>query len=187
MMYLKKKSISIISLILLIAIAFVINYTYQNESNKETGGKNQVTNTSQTEKSKSLNTSSTNTSSKALSGSLTSGLFASYREEREINRSRSLDALKEIVNNKNTTKETRDQAQNQIIKLTEVTQKEMAIENLIKAKGFQDAVVLIDNDTANVIVQADKLSEQEVAQIQDIVTRQTGISIDNIKIMNRIN
>ena len=63
----------------------------------------------------------------------------------------------------------------------------MAIENLIKAKGFQDAVVLIDNDTANVIVQADKLSEQEVAQIQDIVTRQTGISIDNIKIMNRIN
>ena len=121
MMYLKKKSISIISLILLIAIAFVINYSYQNGTNKEAGAKNELMNTAQTDKAKSLNTSSTNTSSKALSSSLASGLFASYREEREVNRSRSLDALKEIVNNKNTTKETRDQAQNQIIKLTEVT------------------------------------------------------------------
>lgn len=62
----------------------------------------------------------------------------------------------------------------------------MIIENLIKAKGFQDAVVMIDNGIVNVIVQTDKLSEEEVAQIVDIVSRQTGVSLDNIKIMTRL-
>lgn len=62
----------------------------------------------------------------------------------------------------------------------------MIIENLIKAKGFQDAVVMIDNGIVNVIVQADKLSEEEVAQIVEIVSRQTGVSFDNIKIMTRL-
>ncbi|HAA63745.1 MAG TPA: stage III sporulation protein AH, partial [Thermoanaerobacter sp.] len=92
----------------------------------------------------------------------------------------------EIVENKNTSEATRDEAQRQIIKLTEITNQEMIIENLIKAKGFQDAVVMIDNGIVNVIVQADKLSEEEVAQIVEIVSRQTGVSLDNIKIMTRL-
>lgn len=180
MMYMKKKSMAIISLVLLIAIAFVLNYEYSNK--KEPTIKNQQGTTSMVQSNSNITNEV-----KATSGKIAySGIFTSYREEREINRSRSLDSLKEIVDNKNTSQATRDQAQKQIIKLTEITNQEMIIENLIKTKGFQDAVVLIDNGIVNVIVQADKLSDQEVAQIQDIVSRQTGISLDNIKIMNRL-
>ncbi|MDI3310188.1 MAG: SpoIIIAH-like family protein [Thermoanaerobacterium sp.] len=185
MMYLKKKSIAIASLVLLIAIAFVINYNYQNGINKNASSKSSL-NSQLMDNSKVSNSSSTNEQSEAATA-LSSGLFASYRQDRDINRSRSLEALQEIVNNKNTSQETRDEAQKQIIKLTETNQKELILENLIKAKRFQDAIVLIDNNTANVIVQADKLSAQEVAKIQDVVSQQTGFPLDNIKIMNRMN
>lgn len=179
-MYMKKKYMAIISLVLLIAIAFVLNYKYSNK-------KESTINNQQNINSEIVTTNSAKNETNATSGKVSfSGIFTSYREEREINRSRSLDSLKEIVDNKNTSQETRDQAQKQIIKLTEITNQEMIIENLIKAKGFQDAVVLIDNGMVNVVVQADKLSDQEVAQIQDIVSRQTGTSLDNIKIMNRL-
>ncbi|AIS52375.1 stage III sporulation protein AH [Thermoanaerobacter kivui] len=180
MVYMKKKLVAIVSLILLIAIAFVLNYGYTNK--KEQVTKNQYGSNLET-----VTTTSSTTETKLTDkDKLFTGIFTTYREEREINRSRSIDALKEIVENKNTSQATRDQAQRQIIKLTEITNQEMIIENLIKAKGFQDAVVLIDNGIVNVIVQADKLSEQEVAQIQDIVSRQTGVSLDNIKIMTRL-
>lgn len=185
-MYLKKKSIAIVSLVLLIAIAFVINYTYQNNRNMNAAGKNQNLKTQLTDTNTSLNETDNNNATKTTTAS-SSGLFATYKEDRDVNRSKSLEALQEIVNNKDTSQETRDQAQRQIIKLTETDQKEMNIENLIKAKGFQDAIVLIDNNTANIVVQADKLSDQEVAKIQDIVSQQTGFTLDNIKIMNRIN
>jgi stage III sporulation protein AH len=177
MVYMRKKIIAIVSLILLIAIAFVLNngYTEKKANNA------QKTSSAQNVDSKALETMSYKGKS-----SFASDIFTAYREEREINRSRSIDALKEIVENKNTSKETREEAQKQIIKLTEVTNKEMVIENLIKAKGFQDAIVMIDNGVVNVIVEADKLSEEEVAQIVEIVSRQTGVSLDNIKIMTRL-
>ncbi|AST59142.1 SpoIIIAH-like family protein [Thermoanaerobacterium thermosaccharolyticum] len=186
MMYLKKKSIAIASLVLLIAIAFVINYSYQNGINKNASSKSNNLNTQSVDKSQASSSTSSNKQSEATTA-LSSGLFSSYRQDRDVNRSRSLEALQEIVNNKNTSQETRDEAQKQIIKLTETNQKELILENLIKAKGFQDAIVLIDNNTANVIVQADKLSEDEVAKIQDVVSQQTGFPLDNIKIMNRMN
>jgi stage III sporulation protein AH len=172
----RKRLIAIVSLILLIAIAFVLNYGYTEK--KVDNAKNSST--------QEVSQKAVETSAYTQGKYVASGIFTAYREEREINRSRSIDALKEIVENKNTSQATRDEAQKQIIKLTEITNQEMIIENLIKAKGFQDAVVMIDNGIVNVIVQADKLSEEEVAQIVEIVSRQTGVSLDNIKIMTRL-
>ncbi|MDI3519381.1 MAG: stage sporulation protein [Caldanaerobacter sp.] len=176
MVYMRKRLIAIVSLILLIAIAFALNYGYTEK--KVDNAKNSST--------QEVSQKAVETSAYTQGKYVASGIFTAYREEREINRSRSIDALKEIVENKNTSQATRDEAQKQIIKLTEITNQEMIIENLIKAKGFQDAVVMIDNGIVNVIVQADKLSEEEVAQIVEIVSRQTGVSLDNIKIMTRL-
>ncbi|TCO68425.1 SpoIIIAH-like family protein [Caldanaerobacter subterraneus] len=176
MVYMRKRLIAIVSLILLIATAFVLNYGYTEK--KVDNAKNSST--------QEVSQKAVETSAYTQGKYIASGIFTAYREEREINRSRSIDALKEIVENKNTSQATRDEAQKQIIKLTEITNQEMIIENLIKAKGFQDAVVMIDNGIVNVIVQADKLSEEEVAQIVEIVSRQTGASLDNIKIMTRL-
>ena len=62
---------------------------------------------------------------------------------------------------------------------------ELAIENLIKAKGFNDAIVIIHKDNVNVIIDKAELVPEEVA-ILDIVKRETEKDIDNIKIIPKI-
>lgn len=111
--------------------------------------------------------------------------FVDYRLERDRLRSQEADYLREIINNPNASQESKEKAQKDLIALAEKVEKEMNIENLIKAKGFEDAVIILSGDSANVIVKAEGLSTKEVAQITDIVTRTTGLSMDKITIVER--
>lgn len=57
------------------------------------------------------------------------------------------------------------------------------IEALLKAKGFEKAVAVLSNDSANIVVSGEKLTDAQTLQIQDIVTGQTNIELKNIKIV----
>lgn len=59
---------------------------------------------------------------------------------------------------------------------------ELALEGLIKAKGFEDVVISTSATNINVIVKSAELQEAEVAQICDIIEGQTDYTLDNIKI-----
>lgn len=61
----------------------------------------------------------------------------------------------------------------------------MIAENLIKTKGFQDIVVFQNGDSVNAIVRADKLSQEEIAQVQNILARELNADISNIHISNQ--
>ncbi|MCG0274980.1 MAG: SpoIIIAH-like family protein [Thermosediminibacteraceae bacterium] len=111
--------------------------------------------------------------------------FIDYRLERDRLRSQEADYLREIINNPNASQESKEKAQKDLIALAEKVEKEMNVENLIKAKGFEDAVIILSGDSANVIVKSDGLSSKEVAQITDVVTRTTGIPMDKITIVER--
>ena len=63
------------------------------------------------------------------------------------------------------------------------TETETAIENLIKARGFSDAVCYINNAQANVVVKAESLDEMQVALITEIVAEQTSIPPEKIKVV----
>ena len=63
--------------------------------------------------------------------------------------------------------------------------KEANAEALIKAKGFEDCIVVISDASANVIVKSSGLSEAEVAQILDAVYTETGVTPDKIKIIEK--
>ena len=76
-------------------------------------------------------------------------------------------------------------AQQEIVKLVALTEKEMIIENLIIAKGFKDALVFLTDDSVTVLVGAKELTSANVAQIQDIVMTKTKIDAKNIKIMKK--
>ena len=60
---------------------------------------------------------------------------------------------------------------------------ESRIENLIKAKGFDDCIAYIDGDKANVIVKTDGLLENEAAQIKEILLQETEVPVENISIV----
>ena len=64
-------------------------------------------------------------------------------------------------------------------------EKESATEELIKAKGFEDTVVIIGDKDVNVIVKSDSLLPSQILQIQDAVCSGLEISLENIKIVNR--
>ncbi|WP_035172616.1 SpoIIIAH-like family protein [Caldanaerobius polysaccharolyticus] len=175
-----KRTIALIALVVLLAIAVIMDYQY--------GKNNSMTNTAGKDKSVTQMLNETNTSAGVTDKAATSSadVFTDYRQDRERTRSESIANLKEIVDNEKTSKENRDKAQAEIIKLTEQANKEMTIENLIKAKGFKDVLVFVDDKSVNVLVDSSQqLTAASVAQIQDIVTRETGLSVDQIHIIKR--
>ena len=75
------------------------------------------------------------------------------------------------------------QALNQAAAIAQNMDQENNVENLIKAKGFADCVAFIQNGECSVVVASEGLLDSEAITIKDIVAGQTGISFDNIKIV----
>jgi stage III sporulation protein AH len=109
--------------------------------------------------------------------------FASARLERETGRSKSIETFNSIINNENADSMSKQSAQDSILELADNTEVESTIENLIKARGFEDAVCYINNSQANVVVKAESLDEAQVAVICEIVTEQTSIPTEKIKVV----
>ena len=61
-------------------------------------------------------------------------------------------------------------------------EKELTVESLLKAKGFSDAAVTLHAGSVNVILSAESLTDEQVAQVLDIVMRETGEGAENIKV-----
>ena len=57
------------------------------------------------------------------------------------------------------------------------------VENLIKAKGFADCMVYLEEDRASIVVKAQELLDNEVAQIKDIILKETSVPVENISIL----
>ena len=114
------------------------------------------------------------TSSQAISSIAGANLM------KEQTRAKNKEALLNIINAENLPESAKQDAVNSMIELTDITQKECAAEILLEAKGFADVVVSISGDVADVIVQAKDLTEAQRAQIEDIVSRKTGIAAENI-------
>lgn len=99
---------------------------------------------------------------------------------KEQTRARNKETLLEIINNANIAESQKQEAVNNMIALTDVAERETAAEILLEAKGFADAVVTISGDSADVVVAGSSLTDIQCAQIEDIVSRKTGISAENI-------
>lgn len=108
--------------------------------------------------------------------------FASAKLSREQTRAKNKEMLMEIVDNKNISEKQKQDAINNILALTEASEMENAAETLLSAKGFNDSVVSIVEGKVDVVVNSDGLTEQQMAQIQDIVKRKTGVAAENIVI-----
>lgn len=111
-----------------------------------------------------------------------SSVAAQAKVSREQVRSKNKETLQNIIDNKDISEEEKKDAINQMVQMTEISEKETAAESLLAAKGFSDAVVSITDEQADVIVGASELSDANRAQIEDIVTRKTGVAAQNIVI-----
>ena len=114
-----------------------------------------------------------------------SSFFSEYRLERDKNRSREVEMWQDIINSQSSEKNFKNLAQQELVKIVALTEKEMIIENLIVSRGFNDALVFLTDDSATVIVDSKELTKTNVAQIQDIIVRKTKLEPANIKIMKK--
>lgn len=117
-----------------------------------------------------------------VSNTLSGDYFSSAKLSREQNRAKNKETLLEIINNKTLASADKKAAVREVAQLTEAAEKENAAELMLEAKGFSDAVVSISEGNVDVVVNAAKLSNQQIAQIEDIVKRKTGITAQNIVI-----
>ncbi|MCM1040025.1 MAG: SpoIIIAH-like family protein [Roseburia sp.] len=102
--------------------------------------------------------------------------------QKEQTRAQNKEMLLEIINNANISESQKQEAVNSMISMTDIAEKETAAEILLEAKGFTDAIVSIDGDSVDVVVNTTELTEAQRAQIEDIVIRKTGVSADAIVI-----
>lgn len=109
--------------------------------------------------------------------------YEAFRQEREDTRNLELEYLDEIIATSASDSETLEDAQAQKLALVSQMEKEFAIENLVRAKGFADAAVTFHQGAVNVVVDCDELTSEQAAQILEIVKSETGESAENIKVI----
>lgn len=117
-----------------------------------------------------------------VSNTVTKNYFEEAKLSREQTRAKNKDTLTQLVNNENATNAQKEKAMNEIMNMTDISEKETATENLLAAKGFNEAVVTILDDSVDVVVNAQELTEQQIAQIEDVVKRKTECQADKIVI-----
>lgn len=117
---------------------------------------------------------------------LTSGAaettVAEAKVTREQVRAQNKETLQAIIDNTNLSDAEKQTAVDQMVQMTQIAEQEAAIETLMASKGFSEAVVSLDADSADVVVKAEELTDANLAQIEDIVTRKTEIAPENIVI-----
>lgn len=111
--------------------------------------------------------------------------FAEYRIEREKVRSRRLELLENTINDASLSEQYRQDLQGELLNLLDNVAKETEIENLLKANGYLDAVILMENESATVVVPV-SLTREEAMVIGDLVHRITGIRLERITIVDEL-
>ena len=109
-----------------------------------------------------------------------SSFFIQAKLNREQARSSQMASLTEMINNTNIAQEQRATTAEQLLDIQTRIERETAAEALIEAKGFTEVYVRIGDVSVDVVVDTPQLTDQEIAQIEDVIRRKTGFSLDQI-------
>lgn len=155
------------------------NITDDSVKKEEIKSNEQNTETTENAVQNEVNTSTTVTE--------TSGdqYFAELRLERDKMYSQMLESYQKILSNSQISETQKEISENEIKKINDTRNAIMIAENLIKNKGFQDLIIFINGDSISIIVKAKELKEEQIAQIQNIISRELKGEIENIHISNK--
>jgi len=171
------RSVVIIAAVLLIGLAVYLNYRsfYDPISSLGYGDNNMDNNVD----------SSQTTGGESDGSEEENNYFTSTILTRKQSRDEAIDVLKLVTENEDATESAKAEAAEKISKIAVDIQNEANIESLVKAKGFEECVAVIAEDSVSVIVKAESLQANQAAQILAIVYETTGISPENISIINK--
>lgn len=107
---------------------------------------------------------------------------ASVQLSREQTRAKNRETLQAIIDSENVEEAQKQSAIDSMVQLTETAEKETAAEALLAAKGYDNSIVYINEDSVDVVINRETLSDAERAQVEDIVKRKTEYTVDKIVI-----
>ena len=111
--------------------------------------------------------------------------FTSTKLERDKMYSQIIESYQKMIDANTITAEQKAIAQNEITKINNKKNAIMIAENLLKTKGFYNNVILVNNESVNVIIDKNNPSHEEIAQVQNIISRELETKIENIHISNK--
>lgn len=181
MMVLKKKEIIAGALVLLIGVAGYLNWSYQDvihvtdgdsyaeETSKRLGEAQYVSSTQEGVESQPQNAGA--------------DYFVTAKADKETARSKAIEILKQTAENESFDADIRKKAQEQMVTAAQNVERENTIENIAKAKGYNEISVYIEDENADIIVRKDGFSDNDVMILKDIASEQLKISSKNIKVV----
>lgn len=123
------------------------------------------------------------TSTEAMTTLDSSEYFSEAKLTRSKSRDEAVEALKTMLSDDELTLEQKSALTEQATHFAQAIEVEGKIENILKAKGFEDCMVYYDVDNIDVILKADELLQEEVTQIRDVILEETDVAVQNISIV----
>ena len=152
----------------------------ENNTNKSDGEK-----TAENENSNSQDNQEKKQETKETSASNKDDYFQESKLSRDTMYSQTLETYQGILNNSNVSEEQKAIVTQQITDLNKEKNAIMICENLMSTKGFNKCVIFVNVDSISVIVGAEELKADEIAQIQNIISREMSAKVENIHIMTK--
>ena len=178
----------------------VVSETNENQvSINETTDNTNNENTTNTNNSNTINQENNNTTSEiedkeisensnetiVTNSSNNSDYFIKSKLERNTMYSQMLETYEKVLNSSNSLETQKQSATQEITKINETKNSIMICENLISTKGFENNIIFVNGESISVIIEAEELKPEEVAQIQNIISREMKAEIENIHIATK--
>lgn len=118
-------------------------------------------------------------------GAKTDDYFDNSKLERDKMYSQMLESYQKILESTSISAEQKAISEQEVAKINQTKNAIMICENLISTKGFTDSVIFVNDTSVSVIVKAESLQPEQIAQIQNIITRELKVDITNVHISNK--
>ena len=111
--------------------------------------------------------------------------FSTTKLERETMYSQKLETYQKMIENEQLTNEQKAIAMQEVSKITEEKNAIQIAENLIKNKGYENVVILKNDENINVVIKAKKLETEDIAKLQNIITRELKVDLSKVNISSK--
>ena len=111
--------------------------------------------------------------------------FSNSKLNRQNMYSQMIETYQKILENDQISQDQKSIAQTEIKNINDIKNKIMICENLIKVKDIEDVIIFVNDESISVIVKTKELKQEQIAQIQNIISREMNAEASNIHISNK--
>lgn len=119
----------------------------------------------------------------AVLTSANSSTVATIKLEREQTRAKNKETLLSIINNAEITEQQKSAAIEQMLNITDISERENATETMLKSQGYYNTIVSISEDKVDIVIDMSYVNDDNIVQIEDIVKRKANVTADKITII----